>query len=43
MIGYLLVWLGTLISVSLGFIFGRNWIDKRLAKKPAQKQGVTVP
>jgi hypothetical protein len=36
MIGYILVWLGTLISVIAGHVLAKPWLDKRLSK-PAQK------
>lgn len=35
MIGYILVWAGTLLSVALGYVLGKTWLDRRL-NKPKQ-------
>lgn len=34
-----LIWAGTMASMSIGFIFGKPWLDRRLNRKQQQPGG----
>lgn len=37
MISYILVWLGTMLSMIVGHVLAKPWLDRRFTKKPGQK------